>query len=236
MKDFRFEEMTRLKNSGLSNVEIGNKFNVSRERVRQIIGNRRGHDRLKYLIAEKKLASVPDETVLSLTVATRHLIGPNITWSAFKKRMSAIRRDIKPENCTRFMGQKGEKLVNELLSISGVEGKLMPTKHHWDIQLKNGIKIEVKTCFSPKVSCNCISPRWGFDIKANSSRIDYYAFLCYEPRQVFIVPVSEISHYGNKTNRIYICYPTTRPEISKYEKFRNAFHLLKDGATTGSLK
>lgn len=216
----RIQDMIRLREGGKTLEDIGNIYHISRERVRQIIGNTG-----VYFISNiaRRIHVDSSMTVKDLD-GLLYGRGRKILRDKLKKIHHAISGGAGKD------GQEIEWLVSEKLKSIGLENELMPLRHPFDIQLKNGIRIDVKATWTKSIT----SPfqknemyRFGVKKKRKAGACDFY--ICYiAPHNVFfVIPEKEV----NLSNFLYISYPEPKRSWSKWQDYENRFDLLRIDAT-----
>lgn len=222
--EFRKEEILNLRhNEHWTLQEIANKYNVSRERIRQIIGNTgKGKGKIgRWFLDDEfllQIRNLSDKEVAKLL---------NTSTATIRKHRNGTQRPQDIYSGNPRIGQITEKLVSEKLLDVGINNKIVSnTKCGYDILTDGGIKIEVKSRIlssTPPSKNRIKSPMWQFSIVRNRHPIiaDYY---------IFVVPTEDVfvvrSDLLKNRRDIAFCYPTLRPEISKWIKYRNNFDLL----------
>ncbi len=217
----RTAAMLRLREAGHTLKEIGKLYDVSRERVRQIIGNT-GHilaDNIKRTIEEFDITqsseTIARQTGLSVAQVADHR--PR-TWHLVKG------------TSPNANGIAMEKWVANLLQNMGYEVELMPFRSHYDILINQNLKADVKSASSiipPSLKGRAKSPRYSFKLRKSIKRepIDFYILVTFDTRDVFIVPY-DILPMPKKT--LIFQWPSKRPKIGKYQKYHNRFDLIEE--------
>lgn len=149
----RVEEMNRLRFvEKMTLQEIADKYQLSRERVRQIIGNTGAGYKFRRRI--KIALNHPELTNSQIS----EQLGVNYkTVSTYRSRQRHAIEDGFVKK-----GVDSEERVSEKLNNLGIEHKLMPLQHPFDIQLANGKRIDVKSAYKK--------------MHPKSQRYDYYSF------------------------------------------------------------
>lgn len=217
----RREKMMRLRfGERMSLAEIGQEFGVSRERVRQIIGN--SGRVLSEAIRER---NEEIENSISTTPALAKKYGLS------EGHISGIRSGkyhmIAGGNARK--GEIVERHVSWVLSENGIDNELMPTGHPFDILALDEVRIDVKGAFTTSETSNCVSPLWHFHMGKNRRGKYCDVFICviWDTKEYFIIPDSALKR--SQTD-IYFCWPTKRPTMGKYQKYLNRWDLIT-GAT-----
>lgn len=208
------EEMKRLRKEGnLTLSEIGYIYRISRERVRQLIGNTgRGYKKTK---TKELVLSYPNLTNKELAVELGKSEG---TVSRYR---SSVRHKLDGGNA--LIGSVAEEMVLKILRENGIECKLMPHKHKFDILVNKNIRVEVKSAWrkTESPSRKGISPAYKFNVKKEKNISDYFIFFIVETKDIFIVP----SNLMEGRDNVVISYPVYG-HYSKYEQYHNRFDFL----------
>jgi hypothetical protein len=216
--------MLMMRHSGLTLQEIGDKFDLSRERVRQIIGNTGRHivtDYKRDIIRENP--DVPtrilaEQTGISPVVIARYSRG--------------IRRPLAESATNVWIGEQGEVWINDHLNSLGLDSRLTNNRHnHYDLVV-NDYKIDVKTTTKPwsppSLEGKSISPSWRFSVKCGNGRLPVDFYICVidheQNKDVFVIPYGAIPI---PSQHITFCWPSMRPEIGKYQKYYERYDLLE---------
>jgi hypothetical protein len=195
--------------------EIGEHFNISRERVRQIIGNT-GHD----YVAERTKAKIENSTEATPDLAER--LG---LCTATISRYRNNHHDISGGSAMK--GEIAEKYVSDKMASLGIENELMPIGHSFDLLVNDKIRVDIKASYKTSAtSPNYKSPQWHFCIQTDTrgKYCDYFVCVIWKTKDCFIIPFDEIG-VGRKD--LWFCYPTKRPNIGKYQKYHERWDLLK---------
>ena len=207
----RNEEMAMLRNRyGFTLREISEIYGVSRERVRQIIGNT-GRDFMRRWTEENvkniNLEKLDSDELMNL----RGCI------SVYRKEHA------KMHHKNNSISYQSEILVSSKLAQLGYPNKIKQSGHPYDIELENGIKIDVKHTDIPHKCCKRqISDGWRFVHLKHGTDCDF--FICVIPSgEMFVIPSSET----RKNTYIVIMWPQMGQKKSKWAKFYNRFDLLE---------
>lgn len=214
----RRNEMSLLhRQQGWSMQKIADKFGVSRERVRQIIGSSNGARRelaskFEYKpnpnMTKKEMLRDIRQSFLPIKSVARDLIG---------KIHHAV-----SGNGTVYKGNSGEMAVSEKLNSLGISNQLMPLHHPFDILVKGSVKVDVKTA----------TKKWKgyyrFHIrKAEKSDCDFFIFYSMEDDIFWVIPFSLLP----KVQIAYIRAEKKRgraknSNLDELEKYKDRFDLL----------
>jgi hypothetical protein len=208
----RKEEMISMRNDGCTHQEISYKYGISRERVRQIIGNT-GRNFLR----EWTIKNTDPEVLKNLT--TEQALALRGTKIVIRELLGKISHPCRGGYCKS--GQDAEHLVSNKLSELGIKNHLMPNKSPFDIDA-GGIRVEVK---SPIIRSHPKSQYSGYYRASNlKGGSDTDVFVIVVEDSFYVIPSIEI---GKTANTIRIYYPPNTRHTSKWSKFINRFDLLK---------
>lgn len=222
MQKLRFEKNWTLQ-------DIATRFDISRERVRQIIGNTgtTGARNQKMVKKQKKILSLanrPDLSNQQIAEATGASVESVVAYRS--RRNIKIRHKINGGSAER--GAVMEEWVSKLMTGLGIGNKLMPHIHPYDIELSNGLRVDVKSCRPLKASID--TPLYSFNVRSRHHRhnkqTDMFVLVAENEagkREVFIVP-KESLHSSNTPIRF--CWPPSK-RVSKWHQYHNRFDLLK---------
>jgi hypothetical protein len=165
--------------------------------------------------------------------------------------MNTLAKSIKEEKLPApQIGKAGELRVRAELILQGLSPAVCDNDDGIDIIIaNNGKKLQVKSSFKPHRDEKAYSLRYSFAIRQpqirnagnglyikkhmrkNYDQIDYFVFCLLEHNIFYIIPEKEIGE------KVSFCIPTPiedrkyriyeRKQVSKYEKYRNAWDLLK---------
>ncbi len=211
----RVNKMKQMRNSGKSLQEIADVYSISRERVRQIIGNTGKSFLRTFAVAKLKSVEYSFDT-------TRDDIKNNIKRfkGMFLKKLATIPHKIKS------VGQDAEIIVSEKLKDLGLENSLMRTGYIFDILLDNGIKIDVKASYKKGyTSKKQKSGMYSFHVQKQRKGDYCDFFICYIPDHniFFVIPNCEI----NYVESLYIPWPITSRNWTPWAEYKDRFDLLK---------
>jgi hypothetical protein len=197
--------------------KIGNKYNITRERVRQILGGNTGHfTEYTFRIEEAKRNGnqYPDLT--------------NREFATFFGIPEALASNIRAKNRHAMLGQPKmgkeiEEFISKTLIDAGIPNDLMPHKHEYDILTKNGARIEVKSCWTSKKFGTCVSPAWRFRINDSDNSDFYVCVIVDKVKEIFVIPIEIL----RGRTQIRFCFPSSYRN-EKYLKYHNNFDLIKN--------
>lgn len=205
--------------------EIANIYGLTRERVRQIIGNT--WDALKEARKEKMNKVINDRG--SFIESHEYLDNDELSKLMAEKfgvkqidykLRSKSRHALKKESSIR-LGAEAEEIVSNKLSELGIKNKLMSHVESFDILLENGIKIDVKSAQKPTSFSK--QPRYAFGVRKDKKGEYCDYFICYVfPEDVFyVIPSYEVGDVS------VIFIPYHRKKISRWNKYLNCFSVLQ---------
>lgn len=219
--DERRKEMTELRFQKFWTLQqIADKYNLSRERVRQLIGNtgygfQSAQTELKIVGNEEKTNPELAES-LDLSVATIH-----------QYRKGTRYKIAGDENGSLKVGIRWENWAAKKLGERGFDVELMPYGHKFDILLNGNLRIDVKVCLTKRdaPSLRIKSPSWRFHVASGEKRDDCDFYYCITKNEdVFVIPSSMIPE---NQSQLVFCFPTLRPSLGKYQKYHEAYYLLE---------
>ena len=150
----------------------------------------------------------------------RQIIGntSNRTRGASKNRESII-------GGTSKKGSEAEMLVSQKLSGYGIGHKLMGYHSVYDIQLDNGLRVEVKSSSCGKHK-EIISPYYKFNTGAGykGDYTDFIIFVLLDTKEIFVVPFSKVK----STSQVCFVWPKTiqRHHALDIGQYLNRFDFL----------
>lgn len=216
-RDAREEEMIMMRfEKRMTLQEIGDTFGISRERVRQIVGN---SDR-RHLAAERirdEVKSVPELTNSEIS----SVLG--ISTATVSKLRHGQRYAIDNDDCSLAIGVQKENEYAKKLSEMGMEVELMPYGEKFDA-IVNGHRVDFKFCATPNVPAGSVNPSWRFNTKNNSRKNCDFYFCITANDDVFIIPSDKIPQ---KMNQLVFSYPAKHQSTGKWQKFLNRYDLLE---------
>ena len=213
----RNKEMLRLRNKKqMSLQEIASIYGITRERVRQIIGNT-GRDIQKYK-TERRNRSIREATQKTNNQLAEETGLP--AWIITKAR-GGTHHAVEPDSLIG-RGQEAEHFVADKLSELGIANELMPLKRPFDILVRGELRIDVKHArgtvkTSPKIK----SPQYCFRDNKKGGGCDFFVCVIWETKDCYIIPARLMKPF------LYICHPSMRPTLAKYTAYLNAWDLLK---------
>lgn len=212
----RIEEMIEMRKTKTLR-EIGEHFSISRERVRQLIGNTGRKPTPSREEIEKQLNTLPENK------RREYMIRAGIKMSTLRRLKVQTRFPI--IGGTAEKGQIAESMISKKLSDAGINNELMSTHNKYDI-LANGHRIDVKSCYAPLASPSLYiadgSQNWRFSIgkKKRGKYADFFILLIVPLMQTYVVPFDEVPD-----EFVVIVSPSKR--ITKYSKYLENLELLR---------
>lgn len=224
----RNQEMWRLRHiEGWSLPAIGKKFGVSRERVRQIIGNTGKFFRREW--TEKIKSSGRYSLQHYHFSEIKHLPGVSKVW---QEDWSSHRHDSKGGYVR--VGQEFEELAYSILKENGIDGTLMPNRFPYSILTDKGVKIDVhvgNTNTALFKSQHNTTPTWRVPNIRYENDFDF--LMAFIPEgygyTYFVIPHEFLSSI-KRTNNIRIPWPKISEDYyhSKWHQFHKRIDLIKE--------
>jgi hypothetical protein len=207
MVELRFDKLWTLKN-------IGDKYGITKERVRQILGNTGA------MCNVERNKKISNSTKSNGELAKIHNLSVN---TVSQLRNGEVRHEVNGGNVQS--GYRIENYVSKTMKNVNIPNTLMPNSHPFDMIAFDNIKIDVKGCLTPQYVKGCVNPRWGFsmDTQRRGKYCDFFICVIWDTKDCFIIPFDVV---GIDAIRIYFCWPTNRPQIGKYQKYLNRWDLL----------
>lgn len=219
----RTDEVRRLRyDQKWTLAEIGKKLGISRERVRQILGNT-GYG-FKRSVEKEIAINSPDLTTAELADILE----------IPKSSVSSYRRGIRHRidlTSSAGVGSLWEERAAERLNSLGYATELQPHGAPFDILVNGKCRIDVKVCLKQNHSPSLVyikSPLWGFSIRENRNDTDFYIFIIGPTEDFFVVPSTETPDARLYKSGVRFVWPTSRPTMGKYQKFHNRFDLIDE--------
>lgn len=218
----RLNEMVDLRKSGYTLQKIAVKFGISRERVRQLIGNS-GY--MAFDLMHKEREAVVEKSKDLTTPELLKKLG--ISSGSLPKRN--YHHPIENSDSSTYRGNVAEVRAAEIIRQHGLTAELMPLQHPFDILVNGSIRLDVKSAHKPLTSPSILrrstSPMWKFKVGKNSrDKCDFYFCIITETEDVFIIPSKDVPA---SMQFLVFCYPTERPEIAKWQNYHDAYDLLE---------
>jgi len=216
----RAQEMLHLrKEDFLSLREIGEKYGISRERVRQIIGNNSLDEWVTPFMRYFKFH--PDTSQYTNTELARELNCNVATVNKYRRGQIHLCESERINTSLKWVGWASNKLF-EL----GMPNRIMFFHSPYQLHAYNNAKIIVCVAATPRSapSLRNTSPQWGFSVRANERKADFFFLVIAPYEAVFIIPYDKI----HNTERVAFCYPTLRPTLFKWGAYQDAYHLIKE--------
>lgn len=220
----RHEEMLYMRHMlGMTLEEIGKGYGISRERVRQIIGN----------TGKDFRASWTKDLIKSGKIQFSH-------WTELPEAPGVKREWIRdwgnhrhePVGGEVLKGYNFERVAHIILWAKGVGCKLMPFRCGYDIECENGARVEVTVSnvdISQMNSQNkSVYPTYA--VVHRHSEIDFlFAFVPDGKGDYtyFVIPISALSHLKTKDARIRIPYPPISNKPSKWHQYHERIDLIR---------
>lgn len=227
----RNQEMWKLRHvKGWTLDEIGTKYGISRERVRQIIGNT-GRDFLTMWTRQKIESGF---TLPSTFESLWDLRGSVREW---RKEWAKHRHTAK--GGLARLGQIFEELASFILAENKIPNKLMTYRCPYDIQTESGLRIDVKVSHMnvQKLKSQMVThPTYQLpEMKSGKDCDFFFVFIpdVDEPSgyTYFIIPAHEF-HHMQIGSRPRIPWKPLSQKPSKWHKYNKRINLLKQKSAT----
>lgn len=221
----RKDQMIQMRRNGATLQEIGDAYGISRERVRQIIGDVKVNRMdIRAGIVRKFAEMEPD---LNVTEIARYT-GTN---EAFVRRvLGNARMPVTEGDTAPYKGYEVECRVSKMLTDLGIENTLMPYNHPFDMLLADGRKVEVKSSYAPMHPPSQHSPFYSFHVRKDKKGdyADFFLFVVASDNNIYVVPNADLPAKAD-TIRIQALEDDKRQRIhaTKYDKYLNNFELMK---------
>jgi predicted XRE-type DNA-binding protein len=210
--------LVMMRKRGMKLQEIADVYGVSRERVRQKIGNTGSFFNfvLDRIVAEKDLAN------LSLSGKMR---------TAAYKILGHVRIGRTKTNSSIFKGENAENLVSRKLSELGIKHALAKRGYYCDIILDNGKTIDVKSTSKKRPSHPSFRGAGNYysfkGISKEKKRFaDFFIFVIIDAQVFFIVPFEKVIGF----ERVIFSFPKIhsngKTKVS-WQEYQDRFDLLK---------
>lgn len=199
--------------------QIADKYNISRERVRQVLGNTGSG-----FVTEKRKDIAKDNIQLTNSKLSK-LLG--ISKNAIHSYRNGERHEI--EGGFLKIGTEMEDFVSSKLSSLKIQHKLMSHFHSFDILLSNGLRVDVKTAM-PLKSITRDTPTYSFNLhqETRGRYTDFFICVLYDTKDMFVIPAEE-TRITNTPVRFSFPEPN-HGKKSKWHKYHDRFDLLKEQA------
>lgn len=216
----RLKEMVDLRKNGYTLQKIGDKFGISRERVRQLIGNS-GY--MAFDLMHEERDRIVEESKDLTTPELRKKLG---IYNIPKRN---YHHPVENGDSGTYRGNVSEVRAAEIIRQHGFIAELMPLGHPFDILVNDSIRVDVKSAYhsltSPSILRRSASPMWKFKVGKNRRDLcDFYFCIITETEDVFIIPSKDVPA---NMQFLAFCYPTERPEIAKWQNYHDAYDLLE---------
>lgn len=217
----RLEEIKRQRfEEALTLDEIATLYNISRERVRQLLGGETGgYIKTRRMIEnERVIQNGADKTNTEL----RAELGITATTLSRYGRPDQVHAFEPGSNLDKHY--QATRKVAALLDEHRIHAQIQPMNAGFNIMANWNKRIVVRTTsvnlHAP--SLRTISPTWCFNL-IGDFEVDFFALVITKTMDLFIVPANYL--IGKIT--IAFCWPSTRPEMSKVSYYHNNFDILR---------
>jgi len=222
--DVRNAEMSRLHfEEAWTLQEISNKYGVSRERVRQIIGGSNGGRR-----AASEKIELPNDPSLSAKELFSFCENKlqRVMKSVIQNKIAHKHHTVSSGKSIE-VGQAGEVDVHNKLESLGIKNELMSFGSPYDILTESKIRIDVKTCLTESRHGGA-STYFHFSTRKDiKTTCDFFVLYAIKYNRFWVIPSSAIPNI----NAIYIKSNDGRgwrdAKYKEWNKYENRFDLLK---------
>lgn len=200
--------------------EIADEYGISRERVRQIVGNS-GYKNAK--TKRNKAATLANSYMINDDIA--QALGVSVpTVSKYRR---GTRHAIKGSNL--YVGVEKEESYAKTLESMGMNVELMPHSHKYDA-IVNGYRVDFKYCgteYNPPSMHKSKYPRWRFNVRSGEKRDDCDFYFCVTANDdVFIIPSLLVPR---TMNHLIFTYPRGRTGMAaKWQLYKDRYDLLEE--------
>lgn len=210
IRQMRFE-------NGMTLEEIARVKKISVARVAQILGKtgNSAQIRMTNFLESNIVLEVPISEIAKHAKVSDRFVRKNLPGNRF---------GVSETNSAVSKVHKYEMIVSNKLLSNGIQNKLMPIKHSFDILLiENNIRIDVKGTSHKIFPKSQKYPFFGFNLyqkQLKPNYCDYYVFYIEPYDTCFVVPFEDIKHI----EILRIHYPPKKQ--SKFLIYENNFSLL----------
>ena len=207
--------------------EIANLYRISRERVRQIVGNTgvRPYNPKK-AAQDQIIRASSDKTNSQLE---REL---GVNKSQIYKARSGMRHKIEDTLESTHSGFMGEEKFKRDAEARGYSVELMSFRHQFDAMVNGSVNCDVKIATVPLETPThkkqqMINPIWNFSIgkKKKWKEVDVFPCLIFPLNLWFIVPAEHIRAGGIREN-IRFVYPHSGRGPTSFQKYENRWDII----------
>jgi hypothetical protein len=231
----RKQEMVELRSQGRTIQQIATVYGISRERVRQVIGNtgyiaspenvyaeRKAETKKRHLQLIKKIALLDKPELTTWELARK------LNMSYLKTSLNRQIRRHKTNNAFTNIGMAAEEYVSEELSRRGIKNELMPIGHPYDIETHAGKTIDVKTRTHAE---NIRTSRnfYFFNLRHTERQYrkkeypDFMALVI--NKDIFIIPKNKLP----ECSALGFCWPEGKHRHGQnWQQYHNRFDLLQE--------
>jgi len=221
----RNQEMWKLRHiDGWSLSVIGKKYNVSRERVRQIIGNTGKFFRSEWTRKMKASGRFHPQHLSEI----KSLPGVQRVW----EEGWGNERHIARESFLR-QHQEFEDYAQQILIENGIDCEVKPSRHPYSIETENGARVDVKIGheLSQYPSQHIVYPTYRVPNVCVYNEFDF--LMAFIPEGVgytyFVIPYSAVAHISKNTRaNLRIPWPCLSGYKSKWHQYHKRIDLIKE--------
>lgn len=217
----RKQEMIKMRQEKLMTLqEIADIVGLTRQRVHQILGAHTYIDggrlgkRRDYI--ESCIDKTNDELAKELGLYSGYV----------STLRNGTRHAIKAGDTAPSKGREAEDIVITILSNHGYEVEYKDYLYEYDLLINGIVRCDVKSsCALYKTNPGIKSNQYRFRIRQDRrDKCDIYIlYMGGNDKDIFIVPTDKVP---DKYEHIQMCYPTLRPDIGKYQQYKNRFDII----------
>lgn len=217
MIELRFEKMLSLQ-------EIGNLYGLTRERVRQIIGNTgygfgEGHRNKQFILSYPERTNRELASVLGLSIEKVCRVRKNTVYQIDER--SSVGR-----------GQAATRMAQSLLETEGFKTELQPKGTPYNLLVDGRCRIRVCSANHPvdppSRKATKRSPLYQF----NTTRVtgaDFCLFIITSTQDVFIVPTARVSGASS----VIFAWKPIHWHKRGYQQYHNRYDLIREWLNKG---
>lgn len=221
----RVSHMRSLRESGKTLQEIGDLYGISRERVRQLIGNTK---KFNYVRKAKDKAILDPANLDKTDQELADELGYDVGYIQYYR--SGVRRKM-PEHSSAGRGFCVEDEISKILTVNRIPNTLMPLHHPFDILLANGTRVDVKSAAHPLHPPSQYAPYYNFNL-GQKRRGEYADFFILVPLKdgdicdIYIIPRDVVPNVDYFRLPALSDEERQKAKRSKYAVYKNRFDLL----------
>ncbi len=205
------DDMDLLRSGGTTLAKVGNKYGLTRERIRQVYPKFFGEKYTEVTHCRKVANKVKKEKLYEEKMR-------------FDNRLNRAKK-----NCPTYTGIVAENLFRNKCESLGYKVKMMNGNHLYDAEV-NGIPVDIKSNTESAIFVKCKSRQKYYHFNTTDKQkgaVKFFPVFLFDENSWYILPVGLL----NKIKTYYIPkYDIEYAGSHKYrdiQKYREAWHLLK---------